>query len=140
MKKIKLEILQVGKVFASKAGSIIPLSSRVMEFNEDLAKELIKANIAVVYNEKTGSNSKKELELKQELQNVKEESEEKDKKIEEYEVKATEADKLIAQLQEENKKLEEELEKIKIELKTINEAAKISENKEDTMDSKNETK
>lgn len=130
MKKIKLEILQVGKIFANKEGSIIPLSSKVMEFNEDLAKELIKANVAVVYNEKTGSNSKKELELKQELQNVKEESEEKDKKIKEYEAKDAETDKLIAQLQEENKKLEEELEKIKIEMKAINESAKVSKNEE----------
>lgn len=130
MKKIKLEILQVGKIFVNKEGSIIPLSSKVMEFNEDLAKELIKANVAVVYNEKTGSNSKKELELKQELQNVKEESEEKDKKIKEYEAKDAETDKLIAQLQEENKKLEEELEKIKIEMKAINESAKVSKNEE----------
>lgn len=108
MEKVKLKILKVGKIFATKAGKIINLSAKEREYEADLAKELIAAKVAVLYDENDSTNdSKKTKELKTELKQVKEQS---SKEIEESNEKI--------------KELEAELEKVKKEIQVSGEEIK----------------
>ena len=93
MKKIKVEILKPGKIYADKEGVVTHLSSRVMEFNEDLAKELIKNGLAVNYSVKGSpvSNGEKDKEIEEKDKII----EEKDKEIEELKKGDEEKDKEI---------------------------------------------
>lgn len=109
MKKVKLEILKPGRIFVTKNGAIIHLSSKQTEHNEDIAEELINSKVAILFDSKKNntSDSKKIKELESELEKTKEEN---SKEIKESDDKI--------------KELELQLEKIKQEIQITSEKTK----------------